>query len=139
MTGSGRKASCRKGSGSRQPIARTAVRRVARSRAHRFKGREAHQAGKGQGEFGKHLPALDRNQSSAEREQAIDRHRHVLVAGAHDADVVAVVTDRGGERPPAKAKAFDKAAADIAVAAMALEHADLEQIVLGSACRCPSR
>src|ERR1700754_1327031 len=36
----------------------------------------------------------------------------------------------GGQRPRAKPKALDKPAANIAVAAMPLEHADLQQIPL---------
>ncbi len=39
------------------------------------------------------------------------------------------MADRGGERTCAKAKALHEAAADVAVTAVTLEHADLQQIV----------
>ena len=40
------------------------------------------------------------------------------------------MADRGGERALAKPKALDEAAANIAVSAVPLEHADLQQIVV---------
>src|SRR5580658_11285622 len=76
--------------------------------AHLLKGGQAHEAGEGQGEFGQHPAALDSYESSAQRKQAIDGHRHILIPGAHYTDVVAVMADRGGERPLAEAKALDE-------------------------------
>ena len=130
MTGKGRKARCRKGSCEPAAHGLDGGTQGIEMLGHGLKRLQAHQAGKGQGQLGQYSPALDGHESSAQREQAIDGHGHVLVAGADHADVVAVMADRGGERAPAKAKALHEPAANIAVTAMALEHADLEQIVL---------
>src|ERR1700733_7270887 len=76
--------------------------------AHGLKGIQAHQAGEGQGELGEDLPGLHGNESSPEHEQAVDGNRHIFITGAHHADVVAVMADRGGQRAGAKAKALDE-------------------------------
>jgi len=98
--------------------------------AHGLKGGQRHKAGEGQGELGEHSPGLDGNESSTECQQPVHGNRHILVIGAHHADVVAVMTNRGGERALAKAKALDETVANVAVTAVAFEHADLEQVVL---------
>jgi len=96
---------------------------------HSLKRLQAHEAGKGQGQLGQDAPTLDGDESSAQRQQPIDGHRHILVVRAHHAEVVTVMPDRGGKRPRTKAKALDKPAADVSVTAVALEHTDFEQIV----------
>ena len=97
---------------------------------HGLKRFQAHQAGEGQGQLGQHRPpctATNPPPSTSRRLTAIAMSSSF---GADHADVVAVMADRGGERAPAEAEAFDESPADIAVAAVALEHADLEQIML---------
>ncbi len=66
--------------------------------AHGLKGVQAHKPGEGQGELGQDPAALHGHESSAQHQQAVDGNGHILVSGAHHADVVAVVADRGGER-----------------------------------------
>ena len=49
---------------------------------------------------------------------------------AHDDDVVAVVADARGKGAVSQAEALDESAADVAVAAVARQHADLEHILI---------
>jgi len=94
-------------------------------RADHFGRRAAHQTGNRQGEFGYHLPVADRYKAAGQLDDAVHRKRHVLVACAEDADIVAVVPDRRSQGPSLQTKAFDKTAADIAIAPVPLQHAHL--------------
>ena len=96
-------------------IARRATERH-EARVNRLEGLETHQAGQRQRQLGHHLASLRHDETAAELAQPIDRDRHVVVVHADDADVVAVVADRGGDGALLHAEAGDEAAADIAVA-----------------------
>ncbi len=98
MTGRGEKSQVQEWLGQQAPHGLNGCAQGTEILPHGFKGREAHQAGERQGELGQYLAAPHGDESPAQREQTIDGDRHVLVAGAHYADVVAVMADRGGER-----------------------------------------
>ena len=94
-------------------------------RADHFGRRAAHQAGNRQGELGCHLPVAGRDKAAAEPDQTVDRKRHVLVVCADDADIVTIVPDGRSQGASLQTTAFDKAATDIAIAPVPLQHAHL--------------
>jgi len=94
-------------------------------RADHFGRRAAHQAGNRQGELGCNLPVAGRDKAAAEPDQTVDRKRHVLVVCADDADIVTIVPDGRSQGASLQTKAFDKAATDIAIAPVPLQHAHL--------------
>ena len=98
---------------------------------HRLEGFQTHESREWQSQFGKYAAALHGDKPSAELAQAIDGHGHVIVVDADHTDVVAVVTDGRGKRASAEAKALHESPADIAIAPVTFQHADLEQIILG--------
>ena len=69
----------------------------------------AHQAGDRQRQLGPDRAVGGHDKAALERDDAVDRHRHVAVVGADDADVVAVMPDRGGDRAALEAEAVDEA------------------------------
>jgi hypothetical protein len=66
------------------------------------------------------------NKDGEVRPLTADRKCHVLVTCANDAEIVAVVPDGRGQGPSLETKAFDKAAAYIAIASVSLQHADFQ-------------
>ena len=87
--------------------------------------------GERKSEFGQDWAIPGSNKSSPQHDQAVDSDRHIFIAGAHDAEVVTVVAHGGSESAAAEAEAFDESAPHIPVAAMTLQHADFEHVVLG--------
>jgi hypothetical protein len=125
MTGSGRNESCSKGPASGQPIARTAALRVATAGRTTSADAPLIRPAIGKGELGCNLPAAGRDKAAAEPDQTVDRKRHVLVVCADGADIVTIVPDGRSQGASLQTKAFDKAATDIAMAPVPLQHAHL--------------
>ena len=90
---------------------------------------EAHQSRQRQRQFAEHGAIARRHEAAADGDQPVHRGGHVGVAVADHADIVTVVADRGGQRGPLQAEALDETAADIAVLAVAADHANLQHIV----------
>ena len=97
--------------------------------AHAFVGLEAHQAGDGKGDLAGDDAVLDDDEAAIDLAQTIGGKRHVILADADDADIVAVMADGGGDRTLLQAEALDEAIGMIAVLAVALDDGDLDDIV----------
>src|SRR5690606_1062396 len=93
-----------------------------------FEGVQAHEAGDGQGEFGRDGAALRHGEAAAHGDQPVNGESHVRVVGADHGDVVAVMADRGGDGAALQAKTGDEAAADIAVLAVAFDDRELDDV-----------
>ncbi len=89
----------------------------------------AHQARDGQRQLGPDRAVGDHDKAALERDDAVDRDRHVAVVGADDADVVAVVPDRRGDRAALEAEAVDEAEPDVAVDAVPRDDRDLDHVL----------
>ena len=130
ITGSGRKATCRNGSGRVTPSAFAPRRRSGCSASRdRLEGRSLIRPAIGSASSARTAPSDDDDEAALERDEAVDRRRHVGVVGADDADVVAVMADRGGDGAALQAEAVDEAAADIAVDAVPRDDRDLDDVL----------
>ena len=129
ITGSGRKATCRNGSGSVQPSALRGAPKRDQLLAHRLERLEAHQPGDRQRQLGADLAACGDDEAALQLDDAVDRRRHVGIVDADHGDVVAVVADRGGDGAALQAEAMHEAAADVAVLAVARDDRDLDRVL----------
>ena len=93
-------------------------------------GKIAHQPRQRQRQICQNLVPAHSNETTLHCDQPIDRESHVPVVVAHDDDVVAVVADARGKGAVSQAEALDESAADVAVGAVARQHADLEHILI---------
>ena len=107
--------------------------------ADRLIGFEAHQAGDGQRDFAGDLAVFDDDEAALDLDEAVGGERHVVVVGADDADIVAVMADGRGDRALLQAEALDEAGGMVAVLAVALDDGDLDDIVgkIDWSPRCP--
>ena len=113
ITGSGRKATCRNGSGSVQPSVLRGAPERDQLLPHGLERLEAHQPRHRQRQLGANLAARDDHEAALHRDDAVHRRRHVGIVDADDGDVVAVMPDRRGDRAALQAKAVHEAAADV--------------------------
>jgi hypothetical protein len=128
ITGSGRKASCRKGSSSVPPSAFAAFLQRDQLLAHMFIGLVAHQAGHRQRDFGNHVAVLGDDEAAADFAQPVGGCGHIGFCRADNADIVAVMADGRGNGAPFEAEALNEAGGNVAVLAVTLDHRDLEDV-----------
>src|SRR5215467_10257981 len=94
--------------------------------AYAFVGFEAHQAGDRQGDFAGDDVVFDDDESALDFAQPIGGSRHVVLADTDDADIVAVMADRRGDRALLQPESLNEAIGMIAVFSMALDDRDLD-------------
>ena len=94
ITGSGRKATCRNGSGKVQPSAAAASRSASSGVAHGLERLKAHQPGDRQRQLRAHLAIRRHHEAALQIDDAVHRDRHVGIVDADHRDIVAVMADR---------------------------------------------
>ena len=90
----------------------------------------AHDARDGQRHLAQHLAIFHDGDAAVVLHDAVGGGGHLLLAGAHDDDVVGVVGDAGGHGAGLQAVALDIAQADVVGVLMPLDDGHLEDIVL---------
>ena len=129
ITGSGRKATCRNGSGRVHAEASGRLAQRVERVADGLEGAVAHQAGDRQRQLGPDRAVGRHHEAALDLDQAVHGRRHVAVVGADDADVVAVVADGGGDGAALQAEPVHEAAADVAVRPVPGDDRDLDDIL----------
>ena len=90
----------------------------------------AHDARDGQRHLAQHLAVFHDGDAAMVLYNTVGGGGHLLLAGAHDDDVVGVVGDAGGHGAGLQAVALDIAQADVVGVLMPLDDGDLENVVL---------